>query len=201
MTSKIPKVPTIPSLPASLTSTLPKLPDLKNIEDKREELENKIKKIKPKVEKFKDKVSKAHKEVIGVAILAPRKEDKEKIYILTLIDDAKEKTFALRDKLVKPITKIAKEIDKNFIPEVLSLLEVRESCFDGKYEVLHEIGSAYPIWDPVEFIAAIRVSEIHKNMVIKKFERYITSYVAAGSFFRGEKANDIRSCKSQCSRY
>jgi len=191
MTSKIPMVPTVPSLPANLTSTLPKMPDLKSLEDQKEDMQDKIKKIKPKVEKFKEKVSKAHKEVAGIAILAPRKEDKEKIYVLVLIDDSKEKTFALRDKLVKPITKLAKDIDKNLVPEVLSLLEVRESCFDGKYEVLHEIGTAYPIWDPIEFIAAIRVSEIHKSMVIKKFEKYITSYVAAGSFFRGEKANDI----------
>ena len=191
MTAKIPTLPTIPSLPSNLTSTLPKMPDLKSLEDQKEDMQEKIKKIKPKIEKFKGKVFKAHKEVAGIAILTPRKEDKEKIYVLTLIDDSKEKTFAMRDKLVKPITKIAKEIDKNLVPEVLSFLEVRESCFDGKYEVLHEIATAYPIWDPVEFIAAIRVSEIHKSMVLKKFEKYITSYVAAGSFFRGEKANDI----------
>ena len=191
MTSKIPSIPTVPSLPANLTQNLPKADDPKDLEDKKEEMKKKIEKIKGKVEKFKNKVTKAHKEVAGIAILAPRKEDKEKIYVLTLINDSKEKTFAMRDKLVKPITKIAEEIDKDMVPEVLSMLEVRESCFDAKYEVLHEIATAYPIWDPVEFIAAIRVSEIHKSMVLKKFEKYITSYVAAGSFFRGEKANDI----------
>jgi len=185
------KIPALPALPTNLTSTFSNIPNLKSLEDQKEDLQDKIKKIKPKVEKFKEKVSKAHKEVAGVAILAPRKEDKEKIYVLVLIDDSKEKTFAMRDKLAKPIAKLAKEIDKNLVPEVLSLLEVRESCIDGKYEVLHEIATAFPIWDPIEFIAAIRVSEIHKNMVIKKFEKYITSYVAAGSFFRGEKANDI----------
>src|SRR3989339_867395 len=53
------------------------------------------------------------------------------------------------------------------------------------------IGSGAPLYDPQEFLAAVKISEIHKSMVLKKFDKYIVSYVAAGSLFRGEKANDI----------
>ena len=40
-------------------------------------------------------------------------------------------------------------------------------------------------------LAALKISEVHKAMVIKKFDKYIVSYVAAGSLFRGEKSHDI----------
>ena len=38
-------------------------------------------------------------------------------------------------------------------------------------------------------LAAIKIAEIHKEMVIKKFERYIVSYVLAGSLIQGRSTS------------
>src|SRR3989344_1279262 len=35
-------------------------------------------------------------------------------------------------------------------------------------------------------LAAIKIAEIHKTMVLKKFEKYIVSYVLAGSLVQGK---------------
>ena len=49
-----------------------------------------------------------------------------------------------------------------------------------------------PVYDPKDMLGAIKIAEVHKTMVLKKFDRYIMSYVAAGSLFRGDKkSNDI----------
>ena len=47
------------------------------------------------------------------------------------------------------------------------------------------------LYDPMDVLGALKISEVHKSMVLQKFEKYIVSYVAAGSLFRGEKSNDI----------
>src|SRR3989344_338209 len=78
------------------------------------------------------------------------------------------------------------------IPKEVDIAEVRENCYDAKYEILEMIGSGAPLYDPQEFLAAVKISELHKSMVLKKFDKYIVSYVAVGSLFRGEaKSFDI----------
>ncbi|MDD5651267.1 MAG: hypothetical protein PHF86_12775, partial [Candidatus Nanoarchaeia archaeon] len=95
------------------------------------------------------------------------------------------------EKTAKFVEKEAQGIDKNIKPRLMSLFDLRESCYDSKYEILKMIAMSAPIYDPMDVLAALRISEIHKTMAIKKFEKYIVSYVAAGSLFRGEKSNDI----------
>ena len=36
-------------------------------------------------------------------------------------------------------------------------------------------------------LAAVKIAEIHKSMVLKKFEKYIVSYVLAGSLVQGTR--------------
>ncbi len=163
-----------------------------------EEVKEKLEKIKVKLEKFKDEVvKKFEKYIVGVALLPPPKGSKpvkDEIKVLVLVDDSdvkKMSRFELHDKLNKIVKDIAKDLDKNIKPEVLTLFELRENCFDGKYEILEDIALSFIFHDPVDILAALKISEIHKSMVLKKFEKYIVSYVAAGSLFRGEKSHDI----------
>jgi len=161
-----------------------------------EELKKKFEQLKIKLEKFKKQVLKEFNEyIIGISLLPPKEEDKEKINVLVLVDDSDSKKmskFELKEKLSKIITKFAEEVDKNLNIETLLLTELKENCYDGKYEILQLIAMSAPIYDPKEMLAAIKISEVHKSMVLKKFEKYIVSYVAAGSLFRGDKkANDI----------
>ena len=166
------------------------------------EAQEKLKVIKSKLEKFQKKVTeKFEKYIMGVALLPPpqpkegEKPDKDIISVLVLVDDSDSKKMAkyeLKDKLSVIIDNIAKELDKNIKPETVILSELWQSCYDGKYELLQLIALGAPIYDN-GMLSAIKISEIHKSMVLKKFEKYIVSYVLAGSLVQGRatKTSDI----------
>ncbi len=175
-----------------------------------EEVKARYEALKNKLESFKKELlKKFDKYVLGIALLPPEKpptedeskptekekeEIKNKINILILVDDSDSKnieSFGLRDKLFAIVEKIAKETDQNFKPEVLLNSELVENCYDGKYEILNLIANSGVIYDPSDMLAAIKISQVHKSMVLTKFDKYIVSYIAAGSLFRGEKSNDI----------
>lgn len=158
------------------------------------EVQKKLKAIKEKVEKFKKKVlGKFEKYVLGIALLPPEKpkegeKPSDKINTLILIDDSDSKEMEkeeLSEKLSKIIEEMAKEVDKNIQVETIILSELWQDCSDGKYDYLQMIAMSAPIYDK-GMLAAIKISEIHKQMVLKKFEKYIVSYVLAGSFVQGK---------------
>ncbi len=169
-------------------NSIPQIPD---------ELKNKFEELKIKLDKFKKELlNKFDKYIFGLTLMPPLKESKNKneIHIFVLVDDSDSKDiakFELKDRLISVVDKIAKDVDPNIKPEVMLNTELIESCFDAKYEILRDIGESAPFYDPRDMLAALKISEVHKSMTIKKFEKYIVSYVAAGSLFRGEKSNDI----------
>ena len=65
------------------------------------------------------------------------------------------------------------------------LSELWQNCYDGKNELLQLIAMGAPIKD-TGMLSAIKIAEIHKNMILKKFEKYIVSYVLAGSLVQGK---------------
>lgn len=159
------------------------------------DVQDKLKKIKQKLEKFqKEVVKKFEQYILGIALLPPPKPkegeqvDKEKVNILVLVDDSDSQKMSkeeLRSKLSSIIDNIAKDVDKNLTPQTLILSELWQSCFDGKYDLLQLISMSAPIYDK-GLLAAIKISEIHKTMILKKFEKYIVSYVLSGSLIRGQ---------------
>jgi len=159
------------------------------------EAKKKLEKIKVKLDKFKDKLtSKFEKYVAGIALMPPpkpeegKKADKDKIYVLVLVDDSdsqKMNKLELKEKLERIVVKTGQDIDKNIAPQVVILSELWQSCFDAKHDLLQIIAMSAPIYDK-GMLAAVKISEIHKNMVLKKFEKYIVSYVLSGSLVRGE---------------
>lgn len=161
---------------------LPEIPD---------ETKKKLEAIKVKLDKYKDKVLEKFEEyILGISLLPPSKDDesKEKINILLLIDDADSQKMGkeeLRDKLSGIMTDMAQKVDASLNPEVLLLSELWQNCYDAKYELLQIIANSAPIYDR-GMLAAIKISEIHKTMVLKKFEKYIVSYVLAGSLVQGK---------------
>src|SRR3989338_5139232 len=163
-----------------------------------EEIKEKLKEIKNKLDIFKDRVLKDYKKsIIGISLLPPppvqkdqKKEDEFHVFILAQEPDIK-KIFEVREKLIKDIDKIAAESDKRFKPQIMMVDELKEACFDAKYDLISLIANSAIFYDSTDMLIALKVAELHKQMVIKKFEKYIVSYVAAGSLFRGEKSNDI----------
>ncbi len=160
-----------------------------------EELKAKFKQLKKKLDKLKSDILKQNKkDILGIALLPPKEKEKEKINVLVLIDDRKSEKIPdlrLKDRISKDIIKKAESIDKNIVLEIALFSELRESFFDSKYELLQLIAMSAHLYDPSEFLAALKIAEVHKTMTIKKFERYIVSYVAGGSWIRGEKSNDL----------
>ena len=173
-------------VPSSLSGDLDKLAE--QIPD---EAKKKLEHIKSKLDKFKDKIiNKFEGYIMGVALLPPDQEDesKEKINVLVLVDDTDSHKMSkeeLKERLGGVIEQMAKDVDKNLSPETIILSEVWQACYDAKYEVLQMFAMAAPVYD-TGMLAAIKIAEVHKTMVLKKFEKYIVSYVLAGSIVQGK---------------
>lgn len=170
-----------------------------NIEDTTKispDIKKKLDALKDKLEKLRKKILDKHKDVMGISLLPPEKKEKNSkdINVLVLYDipeDEKDK-LGFKEKFEQSITKITEELDKNFKPQCMNLYELRETCFDAKYEILELIALSAPVYDPKDLFMALKVCELHKSMVLKKFEKYVVSYVAVGSLFRGDAtSNDI----------
>ncbi len=202
----IPNLPKIPDLPN--LQGMPNMPqDLKDLKIP-DDVKKKLEKLKDELYKFKDSIlKKFDKYILGITLLPPPlpqkplpgeekppEVNKDDINVLVAVDDTDSTTMSkleLKDKLTKVIIKSAEEINKNLKPEIKLLSELREDCFDAKYEVLRDIAISAPVYDPKDLLAALKISELHKNMVLQRFDKYIVSYVAAGSLFRNEKSGDI----------
>ena len=157
------------------------------------DVQEKLKEIKEKLDKFqKEALKKFDKYIMGIALMPPSKEgekvDKDKINVLILVDDSDSQRMTkqeLKDKLGAIMMKMAQEIDKRLTTQTVILSEVWQSCYDGKHDLLQLFAMAAPVFD-TGMTSALKIGEIHKEMVLKKFEKYIVSYVLFGSLTRGQ---------------
>ena len=163
------------------------LPAMEQLPD---EARKRLEHIKALLEKFEKKVrAKFEDYVMGIALLPPSKEEKEKekINVLLLMDDSDSTKMPkpeLQQKLQGLVSQHAEEVEKSLNPEVLLLSELWQACYDGKHDLLQMIATSAPVYDG-GMLAAVKIAEIHKEMVLKKFEKYIVSYVLAGSLVQG----------------
>lgn len=167
--------------------------------------QEKLLKIKENIEEFSKKVvTKFEGYVLGVCLLpkdAPKKpvDDEEvtkkpeakpnenAIRTLVLIDDSDSTKMSkqeLKDKISSIVDSMAKESMQGLESETLLLSELWTMCLDAKYDYLAMIAKSVTIFDK-GMVAAIRIAEVHKTMVLSKFEKYIVSYVLAGSTTQG----------------
>ena len=158
----------------------------------------KFEKTKKELEKIKDAILKKYKFTQAVGILPPQavpkfieeeevpKESKDHVHLVVFMPDEKQK------ELSKIKEEIIKEIEKSKEKVWLHLMtpnEIWEICFDQKFELSGAISMSYPLHDK-GFLGALRVAEIHKSLVLQKFDRYVVSYVIGGSLVRGEARKD-----------
>ena len=186
----------------------PKLPP--ELEAKLKDIKDKLDKFKTKLlEKFEGYI-------VGIALLPPerphpqkegeqtavegskggekkadKKEEKEedkKINVLVLVDDTDSKKMTkdeLYNKISTIVGEMAKETDARLNPQTVLLTDIWQSCFDGKSDMLRLIATGAPVHD-LGMLGAIKIAEIHKTMVLQKFEKYIAAYVLMGSVPRGK---------------
>ncbi len=166
-----------------------------------EEAKKKFEKTKKELEKVKDFILKKYKFVQAIGILPPQAipkfieeeeapaESKDHVHIEIIIPDEKAKESGkIKEEIVKEIEKSKEKIWIH----LMTPSEIWEVAFDQKFELSGAISMAYPLHD-TGILGALRVSEIHKSLVLQKFEKYVVSYVIGGSLVRGEteKTSDV----------
>ena len=163
----------------------------KVIEQIPEDQKDQLVHIRTVLEKFKSKLlSKLDDYVMGITLLPPEKDvkDKDQINALVLIDDEdsnKMPKHELLEKVQKIVDEQSEAVDKSLKVQALLLSDLWQQCYDSKHETLQLIAMGATVYDK-GMLAAVKISEVHKQMVLKKFEKYIVSYVLSGSLTQGK---------------
>ncbi len=167
------------------------------------EQQKEMKKVQKELDEVKKWIRSKYKFTEAIGIIPPQaaeifdeenelteEEKKEKpMHLLVVLPDDKEKDYnKIKDEIVKKIKESKQKIWLNLFLDK----DLWEICMDSKFEIIEAIGMAFPLFDK-GILGAIRVAQIHKSLVLKKFEKYVYSYVIGGSVVRGEaiKTSDV----------
>jgi len=179
-----------------LNYSKPKIPKVNPETEKK-----KFEKTKKEIEKIKGFILKKYKYIQAMGILPPQaipkfieeeeapKESKDSVHLITIIPNDKHKeSDKIKEEMIKQIMK-SKE---NVWVHIITPNEIFEIAMDQKFELSGAISMSYPLYD-TGILGALRVAEIHKSLVLQKFEKYVVSYVIGGSLVRGDaiKTSDV----------
>ncbi|PIO07692.1 hypothetical protein COU59_02865 [Candidatus Pacearchaeota archaeon CG10_big_fil_rev_8_21_14_0_10_34_12] len=196
----------------NLNNNYSKLPNSMNAVGNTSHAQKEIEKTKKELEKIKNFVVKKYPFVQSISILPQQaiklfideeelgmdtqKMSKEnidkiskKIHLQVIIPEEKFKEISkIRNEIVKQIDTLKQDVWVH----IKTPVDVWEICLDSKFELAEAIGMSFPLYDK-GFLGALRVAEIHKSLVLQKFERYVVSYVIGGSVVRGDaiKTSDV----------
>ncbi len=167
------------------------------------EQEKEMQKTREQLDELKKYILDTHKNVNGIGIIPPQaadifdeenelseEEKKEKpMHLVVILPDDREKEFnAIKTDILKKIKENKQKIWLNLFLEK----DLWEIAMDSKYDIIEAIGMAFPLHDK-GILGGLRVAQIHKSLCLKKFEKYVYSYVIWGSLARGEvvKTSDV----------
>jgi predicted nucleotidyltransferase/uncharacterized protein (UPF0332 family) len=173
-----------------------------------EKLQKEMEKTKKEFDKIKAAIVKKYPFIQAIGIIAPQAvklfvedemgenippeelqklEKKNNLYIIIPEEKFKE-IPKIKKEMIAEIDKIKKDVWIYLKTPV----DIWESCLDSKFELVSAIGMSYPLFD-TGILESLRVAEIHKALVLQKFDKYIVSYVIAGSLVRGDvtKESDV----------
>lgn len=167
-----------------------------------EEARKEIEKIQENLKDFKKAIIKKFPYITAIGILPPpasplieeeeeveRQKDEKIIHIMIFVPEDKAKEIS---KIKIESIELVKNLKPKVWVHIKSTKQLWEFCFDGKYALVEAISMSFPLHDK-GLLGALRAASIHKTLVLKKFERYVVSYVLAGSLVREEatKTSDI----------
>jgi len=161
-------------------------------------------KVKTELEQFQKKILKLFPYIHSLSILPAQsfkffeedegllKEeiDRKPLHLIMLIP---EDNFKDIPKKIKPeVIRLIQEGNHNIWIHIKTEVDLWSYGLDSKYEFLDAIGSSYPLYDK-GLLGSLRVASIHKNLVLRKFEKYVASYIIFGSLVRGvaDKDSDV----------
>ncbi len=166
-----------------------------------EKTSGEIEKAKKELEDFKKKVVKKFPFIHSLSVLPaqsfkmfeeeegllPEEIKKKPTHLMMLIP---EEQFKNVPKKIRPeIIKLANENKQSLWIHIKTEIDVWNYGLDSKYEFVDAIGMSYPLYDK-GLLGSLRVASIHKNLVLRKFEKYVASYVVFGSLIRGTADED-----------
>ncbi len=117
------------------------------------------------------------------------KKLEKKMHLYMIIPEEKFKEIP---KIKKDVVEMVDKSGQNVWIYIKTPVDVWEACMDSKFDLVNFVGLSIPLYDN-GFLAGLRVSEIHKNFVLGKFDKYVVSYVIGGSLVRGNatKTSDV----------
>jgi predicted nucleotidyltransferase/uncharacterized protein (UPF0332 family) len=160
-----------------------------------------MEKAKKELEKLKNFIIKKYSFTQALSLLPPQsislfieeeevpKETEKYIHLCMIIPEEKLKEIPkIKQEIVKEVEKAKEKIWLH----IKTPVDIWELCLDSKFELTQSIAMSFPLYDK-GILGALRVAEIHKSLVLNKFEKYVVSYVIGGSLVRGEaiKTSDV----------
>lgn len=165
--------------------------------------EKEMQKVREKLESLKKSILNKYKFVQAIGIIPPQASDvfdeenelndEEKkskpMHLVVILSDDKEKEFnQVKIDILKKIKEDKLKIWLNLFLEK----DLWEICMDSKYNIIEAVGMSFPLFDK-GILGALRIAQIHKSLVLRKFEKYVYSYVVGGSFIY--KGNASKTCE------
>ncbi|MBU0893960.1 MAG: nucleotidyltransferase domain-containing protein [Nanoarchaeota archaeon] len=170
-----------------------------------EKIKKDMDKTKKELEKIKNFILKKYPFTQSISILPPQsiplfieeeevpKQTEKYIQLYVVVPEEKLKQIPqIKQEIVKQLDSLQKILKQKIWVQIKTPVDIWEVCLDSKFELSAAIAMSFPLYDK-GFLGALRVAEIHKSLVLQKFEKYVVSYVIGGSLVRGEavKTSDI----------
>ncbi len=166
------------------------------------EAQKEMEKTKKELEKLKSWIVKKFKFTMSLSVLPPQmlkvfvdeeelpKETESHVQLYMIVPEEQFKKIPeMKKEIVEYMDANLKQ--KAWI-QIKTPVDIWENCLNSKFDLVSAVGMSYPIFD-TGILGGLRVAEIHKSLVLQKFEKYVVSYVVGGSLVRGEmvKTSDV----------
>lgn len=165
-----------------------------------EQVAAEFEKTKTKLDGFKKEILKKYKFTMALCLLPagsyPIFEEDEQMpkeitdgkpmHMMMIIPEEQYKNIP---KIKPEIIKLTKSTGENLWIHIKTPVDLWNYGLDSKFEFIDAISAGFPLYDS-GFLGALRIASIHKSLVLRKFEKYVASYVIAGSLVRGTAGKD-----------
>jgi len=175
------------------------------IPESSDKMQKDMEKTKKEIEKLKSFIVKKYPFTQSISILPPSaikffieeeeipKEAEKFMHLCVIVPENKFKEISkIKKEILEQIGIIQKTLKQKIWLQIKTPVDLWEICMDSKFELIGGIAMSFPLYDK-GFLGVLRIAEIHKSLVLQKFDKYVVSYVIAGSFLRGDatKTSDV----------